>query len=319
MDVIYTDRNGIEKGVLLNYYLDLDCGVDNDFEISVNIVNNVFEHSDRFYIEDTEYGGVIDNVKADTQNSIIYYSGRSWRGILSTKIIRPLSGQDYYLVSGEANNVIQQMIDYVSLNELFIADETISEFNISNFQFNRYVSLLDGLNNMLQTVNAKLLIRYIEGMVELSAVPIIDYSDEIEYSQDSNINFIAEDNQGGVNHLICLGSGDLAQRQVIDLYVDDKGSISTTQHYFGLDEVVATYDYSSVESLEELKKGGEERLKELMSNQKIEINVENMDLDLYDVIAGKEEVTGIYVKKPVNQKIVRIENGLSKIEYKVGD
>ena len=318
MDLIYMDKNGIEKGVLQNYRLDLDCGNTNDFEISVGIYNNILSHTDRFYIEDTEYGGIIDNIKSDTRSSKIFFSGRSWRGILSKKIIRPLPGDDYYTVSGEANTIIEGLINYVGLNSIFTVND-VTDINISNYRFNRYTDLLSGINAMLRNVDARLKIRYQKGFVELGAEPVVDYSDEIEFSQDNKINFIAEDNQDGVNHLICLGSGELSARQIVDLYVDEDGSIGTTQYYFGTDEIVATYDYPNAESLQDLINGGTERLKELANTRLIEINVENMELELGDIIAGREEVTGLYISKPITQKIVRINNNIPKIEYKVGD
>lgn len=318
MDLIYMDRNGIEKGVLQNYYLDLDCGNTNDFEISVGIYNNILNHADRFYISDTEYGGIIDNIKSDTRNSKIYYSGRTWRGILSKKIIKPLQGDDYYIVSGNANSILQSLVDYVGLNGLFVVNDA-TDITINNYRFNRYTNLLSGINAMLLTANARLNIMYKDGFVELGAEPVVDYSDEIEFSQDNKINFIAEDNQGGANHLICLGSGELSSRQVVNLYVDKNGNIGTTQYYFGLDEIVDTYDYPNAESLQDLINGGTERLKELANTRLIEINVENMELELGDIIAGREEVTGLYISKPITQKIVRINNNITKIEYKVGD
>ncbi len=311
------DKNGIEKGVLLNYSLDLDCGQTNDFEISVGIHNNILHHTDRFYIADTEYGGIVDNVKADTRNSKIFYSGRTWRGVLSKKIIKPLPGDDYYIVSGEANAIIQEMLDYVNLNGLFVAGET-TDINISSYSFNRYTDLLSGLSAMLRRVDARLKIRYIDGFVEVSAEPAVDYSDEIEFSQDGKVHFIAEDNQGGVNHLICLGSGELSARQVVDLYIDENGNIGN-QYYFGTDEIVAIFDFPNAESLQELTEHGINRLMELASSQSVDINVEDMELELGDIVAGREEITGLYISEPITQKIVRINNNIAKIEYKVGD
>lgn len=318
MDLICMDKNGIEKGVLRNYSLDLDCGDTNDFQIAVGIYNNALKHTDMFYIENTEYGGIIDSVKADTRNSKIYYSGRTWRGILSKKIIRPLPGDDYYIVSGEANSIIEELIDYVDLNNLFVVPGT-TDIIINTYRFNRYTDLLSGINAMLKTANARLKIRYKNGFVELSAEPVIDFSDEIEFSQDGKIYFVAEDNKGGINHLICLGSGELSARQVIDLYVDANGNIGTTQHYFGTDEIVDIFDYPNAESLQELTDNGIRRLQELTNSQSVEVNIEDMELELGDIIAGREEVTGLYISRPITQKIVRINNGITKIEYKVGD
>lgn len=319
MDLVYMDKNKIELGILLNYSFDMDIGVDNDFEIVVGKFNHKLRHDYMFYIEDTEYGGIIDTIKSDTRASRIYYSGRTWRGILDSKIVSPLAGDNYYMVSGDANVIIGDMLEYVGLNHLFKADESLSGINISSYSFNRYVSLLSGLNAMLRTKNARLKIRYIDGYVEVSAEEIEDKSDLIEFSSDTKIQFIAEDKKNQVNHLICLGQGELADRQVIHLYVDKDGNIGDTQYYTGIDEVVAVYDYSSAESLEELEKGGIERLREIMNSQSIDANVENIELELGDIISGKEDVTGISIDRPITQKIVRIKNNIVKIEYKVGD
>lgn len=318
MDLIYMDKNGIEKGVLLNYYLDLDCGKTNDFQITVGIYNNVLKHTDRFYIEDTEYGGIIDSVRSDTRASKIYYSGRTWRGILSKKIIRPLPGDDYYVVSGEANSIIKELIEYVGLDDLFVVKGTTNIF-INTYRFNRYTDLLSGLNAMLKTADARLKIRYKDGFVELTAEQVVDYSDEIEFSQDNKISFIAEDNRGGVNHLICLGSGELSARQVVDLYADANGNIGTSQYFFGVDEIVDIFDYPNAESLQDLIDNGIRRFQELINKKTVEINIENIELEIGDIVAGRERVTGLYISKPITQKIVRIHNGITKIEYKVGE
>lgn len=317
MDLIYANLSGEEQGVLLNYYLDIDCGNKNDFEITVSIDNNKLSHSDQIYIPNTEYGGIVDKVKADTRSSKVFYSGRTWRGILAKKIIKPPVGEAYYTVSGEANAIIEEIIDDADLSGIFTVAEA-TDITISSYKFKRYTDLLSGLTAMLRTANALLKISYVNGSVELTAEQITDYSPDIEFSQDSRIYFTAEDNKGGVNHLICLGRGELEERQVVDLYVDENGNIGNTQYYFGLDEITDKLDYPNAESSEELINKGIERLKELANSSSVEVNVEGMDFELGDIVAGRERITGLYVSKPITQKIVRIENGTAKIEYKVG-
>lgn len=320
MDLIYADRNGIELGILNKFQLDMDIGVDNDFQIAVCVDNNVLTYGYRVYAIETEYGGLINNIKVDTKTSRIYYMGRSWRGILSSKIIKPLQGNAYYVVNGEANSVIQEMINYTRLDGFFKVDDTVSNINISNYSFDRYTTLLNGLNKMLDTVNARLRIQYKDdGYVHLSAENIVDYSSEEEYSDDSKIYFIIEDNRLSVNHLVCLGKGELLDRQVIDLYVQADGSIGDTQYYFGTDEVMDVYDYPNVESLEELRKSGIERLKELQGTKTFEITVEDMDLELGDIVGCRERITGLYLARKVVNKIIKIYNNILSINYKVGD
>lgn len=318
MDLVYMDSNCTELGYLKNYSFDLDCGKENDFEIIVGKYNHVLDHNFRIYIENTEYGGIVDHIKSDTSKSKIYYSGRTWRGLLASKRIKPLAGDDYYIVNGDANAIIQQIINYVDLGSVFIADVQLS-VQIVNYSFERYVNVLEGINAMLQEYNLRLKIRYWTGMVVLSAEEVVDHSSEIEFSSDGLVNFVAKDNRNMVNHMICLGAGELSARETIDLFVKEDGSVGTEQYYFGIDEVVGLYDNASVESSAELVNEGTEELKKSSNSKEIDINVEDMELELGDIIAGREEVTGIYVSKKIVQKIVRVKNNILKIEYKVGD
>ena len=50
MDLVYMDKNKKELGILLNYSLDMDIGVDNDFEIVVGKFNHKLRHGYMFYI-----------------------------------------------------------------------------------------------------------------------------------------------------------------------------------------------------------------------------------------------------------------------------
>ena len=60
---------------------------------------------------------------------------------------------------------------------------------VSNYQFDRYCTLLEGITKMLKSVGYRLSIRHkrekgIPGYVLIEAVPVVDHSDEIELSKD---------------------------------------------------------------------------------------------------------------------------------------
>ena len=74
------------------------------------------------------------------------------------------------------------------------------------------------------------------------------------------LNFTIEQNKLPPNHLICLGKGDWAERQLLNLYINKNVEVPQTPYYTGLDEVAQTYNYSNVESDEELLKSGKEKL-----------------------------------------------------------
>lgn len=137
---------------------------------------------------------------------------------------------------------------------------------------------------------------------------------------EGKIDFTAKDYRAGVNHLICLGTGELAERQVIHLYADTSYTISKTQTIFGVDEVAAVYDYSSAESLEELEKGGIQRLRELSNYKSLKIGLNEIDAQIGDIVGGEEQITGISMKTQITNIIVKIDTkGKLTITHKVGD
>ena len=78
------------------------------------------------------------------------------------------------------------------------------------------------------------------------------------------------------------------------------------------------YDYSSVESEEELLQGGIDQLNENQDTNTLEIsNVENVDIS--DIVGAKDRITGIYMQKQIISKILTGYVDNIDIEYKVGD
>ena len=87
-----------------------------------------------------------------------------------------------------------------------------------------------------------------------------------------------------------------------------------------MDEVVDVYDYSSAESLEELEKGGIQRLRELMNYKSLKIGLNEIEAQIGDIVGGEEQITGISMKTQVTNIIVKIDSkGKLTITHKVGD
>ena len=322
MDLIYTDAKRVDQGVLSAYAFDLSFGADedeNDFEMIVGKSEAVLESKAFIYIEGTEYGGMVDAMRANTNEESITYMGRTWHGILNSKVIEPNPGENYLVVSGDANNILSMLIDRLGLSGLFVAVEDSSGISISKYQFHRYCKGYDGIRAMLAANGAKLKIAWKDRSVYLSAEPIVDYT---ESPVDGDIaSLTVERHETKVNHLICLGRGELAAREVIHLYVDQFGRIGDVQYYTGLEEVADVYDNTDAESSEDLRNGGVERLTELRDNDSAEIDLtesENPTYDIGDIVGATDVQSGISVSAAVSQKIVRINNGVISTEYKTG-
>ena len=245
MDLIYADALRKDIGVMMAYTLDMAYGSgENDFECTVDRGAHCCDRGFFLYVEGEEYGGIIDRIRVNTAKDEIIYKGRTWHGVLENKVICPEEGQDYLVLSGEANEVLQEIIGLLGLTDLFEASSDDSGIQIVGYQMNRYVYGYTGIKKMLKEFGAKLHIRWTGGMVELSALPITDYSEDEEFDT-SQVDFTVEKNYRPVNHMICLGQGDLAERAVIHLFTDENGGV---QPFAEVDQPVEDLDYILDES-----------------------------------------------------------------------
>lgn len=317
MDLIYTDAKRIDKGVLLAYSFDLSFGADeNDFEISLGASEPALDFGAFVYIEGTEYGGIVDSRKTVSDENTITYGGRTWHGMLNSKVIEPDAGEDYLTVSGEANAVLAALIARLGLTGLFAAPEKQSGISIAAYQFHRYCKGYDGIRAMLAAAGAKLNIAWQNRAVRLCAVPVTDYT---AFPVDGDVARLSVRQFGQkVNHLVCLGKGELAEREVIHLYADGFGRIGDTKYYSGLDEVAEVYDNTSTE---ELRSDGIKKLEELRNSDTAQISIpaaSSLTYDIGDIVGASDIYSGVSVAAAVEQKIVKINNGVIKIEYKAG-
>lgn len=265
MDLIYADEKGKELGVLNNFALDVAFGSDeNNFELEIDLESHCCKAGYFIYLDGTEYGGIVDKIEPDTEKNNITYKGRTWHGIINGKIIEPEAGQDYRIVSGDANAVIRELIEDIGLSTIFEVSESESAVNIEEYQFDRYTPAYLGILKMLRKNNGKLVITCINGKVMLDAVPLFDYSRDDEWDS-SQMGMVIEKNYHPVNHLICLGKGDLRERKVIHLFADENGGVQPyatvdspyrNEHYildkshqvlFGSDEVTEIYDLGNAQ------------------------------------------------------------------------
>lgn len=315
MDIrlIYTDADRVEQGYLRNFSADVDVAKDKDFEITVARDNNILRGGSWWYINNTEYGGIVDNVGVVTADREIRYTGRNLRGILCDKIIEPPNGEDYRIVTGDAVTVINKLIEVAGLSSIYRM--TGESWNVQSFQFNRYVSLYDGICALLSTQNRVLRLVIKDGYVTMSSAVPYDYTEDKDCMR-SDINYNITQIKNRYNHLICLGQGELKDRQVLHLYVDGRGNITDTQVYTGMKERTAVYDYSSASSIDELRTRGIAKLQELNADS-LDMTLPDMSMQIGDITGGTEKITGATVKKQITNIIAKIDDNSIDIEYSV--
>lgn len=321
MQFIVCDAEKMELCALPEHVsVDLDIGDTNDAEIVPD--KGYLDYGMYLICPGTEYGVLLEEKDSWTNGEEETWRGNTFRGFLKQFIICPPQGQDYLTVNGDAHDILRQVLGN-AFDGMFVIPELPSGI-ILNGNFDRYIDALTGFTKLLDAKGARLNIEIKQGgsnepfFVVLSAVPKSNLSAEIEYSQDSQVAVHFSESRRGINHLICLGKGELKDRQVVHLYAQKDGSIAQDKPYYtGLKERTAVYDYKDVESLEELIKGGTERLRELMDYRKMEMDVQDLEAQIGDTIAGRDYDTGFYLQKPITGKIVRVQEGEISVEYKV--
>lgn len=322
-ELIMANPAGNEVRAILDAEVDMEVGDHNDFEITLNRVGFTEEIPDKTRIFNplTEFGGLVRRIRTSSATNSITLGGYTWRGLLQKKIIEPPAGQDYATATGELNAILFGMVE-PEFDGLFKASTEDTGVEVSGYQFDRYCTLLDGLTKMLKSVGYRLQIRYIQddqgaaGYVEVGAVPITDYSSQIELSGDMRLNFTAESVDDGINHLICLGDGELKDRIVLHLYVQEDGSIGTTPFYTGIDEITDVYDFPSAEA-DALEDYGRQQFETLRGFQSFEMDIEslNLEIEIGDIIGGRDYITGISMSKPITGKVWTYKDQVERIEY----
>ena len=315
--LIITDSDFTDKAAVRSFDLDLAFG-DEEQDFVATFAGNQLSGGELVYIDGTEYGGIVDRFETATNSDLISYSGRTWHGMLAAKIIVPDSGSDYYQVSGEANACIGTIINRVGLGSVLTASAVSSGINIANFRFKRFQDAYSGLRDMLASVDAKLCMRREGGITYCWAEPVRLVTDEAD---NDLIEFEIGKNYRVLNHLVCAGEGDLADRIVEHVFADAAGNVSQTQTLFGTNEIAAYYNYTGADR-SELISEGKKRLKESQSQGSLEIDVPGQgDWRVGDIIQGRDNRTGVTIQAPIVKKIVKIDSSTNwtlSVSYEAG-
>lgn len=300
--------------------------MDADFEVGDADTYNNFEIKTAgldaygLYVPGTEFGGVFEYTKLTSNVITKTLRGWCWRGLLTQAIIVPDAGQDYKVVSGDANTIIKNICQNL-FGGFFSFPDTSSGLTITNYQFPLYVNVLTGLMDMLKVNNYRLKIaadRDAPGgniKVVLEAVPAEDI--QSSFDEDSRLNMTITADGMGVNHLVCMGQGELQQRDRVDLYVQSDGTIGQNQYYTGFQERTAYFDYASAQSTQDLIDKGTSNLLEKASKKTMKVTASDIEMEVGDFVTGRANSMGISLHSPIYKKKLKITRAGSSVEYSV--
>lgn len=325
LEYIYTDSNYNELGYLTHIDADIEIGKydvsKNDFELTLSLKDRdpLFTVGSLFYKENTEIGGVIQRLKVNTSDNTITLIGPTFRGLLEKEYIQPSNGNAYLYLNAEANKCIDALIGDRFGNLYTVDDLGASDINVKYDV--RDINLLQALEKALGASNARLCIRHqVDGKVHLYAEKINDLSDTLQYDNGYQIDMTVKTESKPYNHILCLGKGELLDRLRINLYLQSDGSWSeSNENYKGLNRKTYKHEDVNVDDRAELIKNATEKVAEANESDTLEISFDADDVELFDIVGAKENVTGISFKEPITQKIIKISNDDVEVSYKVGD
>lgn len=311
MDIILADSGVVEQGVIYtDYSLDFDITDTMDYKLTATrAIYNKLSRATYLYIPSTEYGGIIDSISHNTSDDSVVASGRSFRGLLNSKIITPESGQDYKVVNGNLAEILDGILADNNLDYLYMIDPALTWITLSNYKIARYCSVLYLLNALERKTGLSL---YLAWSAKYHKV-IITYRQPIDWTSKSlyvQADITTTKTSHKVNHLICLGSGELKDRMRVDLYADTQGRISTIQTIVGVDEYTQVYDYSNAKDVDDLTASGTAKLKELIADTPLEMEVKDGAYAVGDIVGGYDDLMQIKTKAVISNVVVNIENGV---------
>lgn len=331
MNLVVTDTAYRNRGFIKRFKLDMAFGSDeNDFLLTVPCSTKI-ELGSLIYVPGTEYGGIVREPYVIREEGLTYrqYHGQTWHGLMDERVLYPDNGVDYLTVSGDSSTIIQNLINRVGLQSLFQAAPSIG-INIPTHRFDHDSSYLyGGLMKMLEKVGCILNIsRTTTGKTIVGAIPTPTHIDD---SRTSKMGMTAKKFHP-INHLVCLGKGQLKDRLKVDLYADKNGNVSQTQTIFGIDVREQIYDLSSGtteteeepptdEDRKDLIENGTKYLKDLQVFTEAEIEIpEGTDYRIGSIVTRKEARAGISITAKVDKVVVKLySNGEKSIDATLSD
>ena len=321
--LIHADNNLDEIGVIADF-IQFDAQIHHNCDVADNTFSLVMtvgawkadkiKRGDYVYINASEFGGPVCSVNKNTISGTVTIKGLLWRALLTARIISPPSGEAYKVYTDTELNVMIADVIGSDYGGLFSVPNTDTGTTTS-YQF-RYQNKLTGLSKALLQENYTLsCIFYASAKtVVTEARACVDYSNYADISSDLGIGLsITAGRIDDYNHCIALGTGELTERMVREIWMLN-GVIYMTRPaaLVEADLRSMTFDYPNAESEEELIKSASTELLSHAAMSSAEIDLSqlqdelNIDLKLDDIILTVDRDLNISAAKRVSQRILTL-------------
>lgn len=309
MELIVADSAGRTLFPISDFELDMDSGwgdgVDNTFDLVVRDPSVPLPGAAwRVFADGLEIGGRVEGfeLKTGRTSSELHWTGSTWTGVLEKRLLWPDPGQDYLVLSGDANAVPRSAVKRLGIGSLFTVPDADAGVSVS-YRCNRDVP--DAWTNLrlaMRSAGLRLDARWVGGSCRLRAVKVTDWRGRVD---SDLVNFDLKSDLLVTNHLKAAGKGELAARDVVDVYADREGGVGTVKAMIGVFELEEYYDANNTEG-DDLRDQASSRLKDKQPEGSVIVTVnEGVEFGLGDIVEARHYSPNVTVSVEISSKIVK--------------
>lgn len=292
---------------LADFELDMDSGwgdgVDNTFDLIVRDASAPLpEAAWRVYADGTEMGGRVERfeLKTGRSSSELHWTGSTWSGVLAKRLLWPDAGQDYLTLAGDANAVLRQAVARLGLGSFFSVPEGDAGVAVSYRCSRDTPDAWTNLRLALRSAGLRLDAKWVDGVCRLQAAKVTDWRGRVD---SDLVDFDLSSDLLVTNHLKAAGKGDLASRQVVDVYADSKGNVGTSKAMAGVFELEEYYDANNSEG-DDLRDQAVSRLKDMQAEGGVKVTVgEGVEFGLGDVVEARHYSPNVTVSVEISSRV----------------
>lgn len=307
MELIVADGAGKTLFPLADFELDMDSGwgdgVDNTFDLIVRDASAPLpEAAWRVYADGTEMGGRVERfeLKTGRSSSELHWTGSTWSGVLAKRLLWPDAGQDYLTLAGDANAVLRQAVARLGLGSFFSVPEGDAGVAVSYRCSRDTPDAWTNLRLALRSAGLRLDAKWVDGACRLQAAKVTDWRGRVD---SDLVDFDLSSDLLVTNHLKAAGKGDLASRQVVDVYADSKGNVGTSKAMAGVFELEEYYDANNSEG-DDLRDQAVSRLKDMQAEGGVKVTVgEGVEFGLGDVVEARHYSPNVTVSVEISSRV----------------
>ena len=322
MELMVADQSGADLGPMDFDSGDFDWGHDGGGDLSlVTCEKPVPPVGCHVYDPATGACGRVTGHKASTGSPVVTVLGDSWTGMLDCHVIGPDQGQDYLTLSGDVADVVAQVVARAGMSSTVrvkghtgvgVTHTMTGSRSDEQRDAGRYMGVWAAIWQVLTDHGCAIDATW-DGGVSLTVRRAADWTgDEAAYV---GLATVTTKRAPATNHLVCLGRGELHDRERVDVYADVLGRCGTDQTQAGAAERAEVYEYSGSD---DLLADGLRKLRGMQAKaSSVTVDVsDGVTLGIGDVVGGTDPVTGDHVRATVSECIARVSGGSMRLEYK---